>query len=352
MMNGYGDGFQYCNSSLYEVIECQKSLMLDFKSEILLLLIMGIGVLGLCFFFMVPFCYSVIKIENDFWNNLRKKAVRNYSEMKQALLERLRSVHSYHEFLYSNRIPSRLIFNFKNYWKFIWRFFIYFIAVIAFSVINIIYLYENCTNYLAYRPEVLLELIRTKILINTLAISASNLQYDVIGFPLNDLLNIHNYQNSLTIFQDSISELRDSIVLLRSPKYQPILSNNFQTIYYENDRQSLPYFNYWDYGAYAAEEEIINTSYMIANIDLSKGDTYWNWVLNLTFLRTNYETFISEADSYSQSVIEGQLNLIVAAFFIFAVISIIIYFALCFVFFKSEKKYLQKINSMMSIMPV
>ncbi|CAG9311190.1 unnamed protein product [Blepharisma stoltei] len=348
-MTGYGYGYQYINSSLYEVMDCQKSLMLEFKSEMFILLILGIGVLGLCFFVMIPFCYSVIKIENDLWNNLRRKTFRNYSEMKQALLERLKSVHSQPEILFSNRIPNKTLFNFKNYWKYIWRIWVYFLIVIAFSVINITYLYEDCTNYLAYRPDILREIIQTKIYINTLAISASDLQDTVTGVPLNSFFTIHNYPYIATLFQNSISSLRASKLVLRNPKFSPILSSDFKKMYYEDDSQ--PYTHYLDYGTYVAEEEQIDYGYIIANLNVTNNAWRW-WYYNMTLFRANYDKYVDIIDSYSQKVIEDQVSIIVTAFSIFVAISIVVYFLLYFVFFKNEKKYLQKINSMMNIMPV
>ncbi|CAG9311192.1 unnamed protein product [Blepharisma stoltei] len=348
-MAGFGYGYQYCNSSLYEIIDCQKSLMLDFKSVMLILLILGIGVLVLCFLVMIPFCYSVIKIENNLWSNLRKKAYRNFSEMKQSLLERLRNVHSQPELLTNNRNPDNTRFFFKNYWKYIWRICIYFIVVIAFSLLNITYFYENCTNYLAYRPEVLREIIRTKIYINTLAVSASDMQDYMAGIPLNYFFDIHNYPNTQINFQKSISELRDSRSTLRNPKYSPILSNDFKTMYYENDSQ--PYTHYLDYGTYVAEEEQIDYGYIIAHLNVTNDAWRW-WYYNMTLFRANYDKYANIIDSYSQKVIDDQVSIIVTAFSIFVAISIVVYFLLYFVFFKNEKKYLQKINSMMRIMPV
>ncbi|CAG9311189.1 unnamed protein product [Blepharisma stoltei] len=349
-MNGYGDGFQYINKSLYEIMDCQKSLMLDFKSEVFVLLILGIGVLGLCLIVMIPFCYSVVTIENNFWNNLRKKAFQNYSEMKQTLLERLRNIHAQPDILSSSKNPSKKIFSFKNYWKYIWRICIYFIIVTGFSLINITYLYENCSNYLTYRPEVIRELIRTKILINTFIIAASDLQYYVLGFPLDYLFNTHNYKNSFAIFEQSVVSIGDSRLTLRNPKYSPILSNDFKKAYYKSDSQ--PYTHYLDYGGYAAEEELINAGYQVASINVNNDATYRNWIYNMTLFRKNYDKYVDEINNYSQSVIEHQMNIIIAAFSIFVVASIIIYFILYFLFFKNEKKYLQKINSMIKFMPV
>ncbi|CAG9311181.1 unnamed protein product [Blepharisma stoltei] len=336
MMNGYGDGFQYINSSLYEVMNCQKSLMLDFKSEMLALLILGIWVLSLCLCFMVPFGYSLIKIENDLWNNLRKKAFQNYSELKHSLLGRLKSVYSEPEILISNKSPSKTIVNFKNYWKYIWRIFIYFMMVEAFSLINITYLYENCTNYLAYRPEVIRELIGTKIVLNAFIIATTDLQYDVVGFPLNYLMSMHNYPNNQETFQNSISWLKDAKLILRNPKYRPILSNNYEKMIYESDGQ--PYTHYLDYGAYSAEQELINSGYLIADFDVTGEDTYRNWVYNITLSRNNYDKYISEIDTYSHSVIEDQVNIIVGAFYMFLILSHRFWYILCFISYFSKMK--------------
>ncbi|CAG9311171.1 unnamed protein product [Blepharisma stoltei] len=347
--NGYGEAFEYCNSSLYEVMDCQKVIMSDFKSEMFILLILGIGVLALCACAMIPFWYSTVKIESDLWNNLRKKVYEHYFELKQSLVERLKCIHSQPEIMLIVGNPSKKRFNFKNYWKYIWRIFVYFIVVTMFSIINITYLYEKCTDYLSYRPEIMKEIIRGQILQNALAIWATNSQLEHWGIPLtNNLPNEYPLMNSGSSFQNDVVKLERSKLVLRDPKYFPILSEKFITRFFKRENKSGWY--YFNLGAYAAEDIIKFDSYVVTYSNMLV-DFWLFWVLNIEVLTINYGELADEIDGYSQSVIEDQVNIILAAFSIFAASSIFIYFALYFIFFRKEKEYLQKINSMMKIIP-
>ncbi|CAG9311172.1 unnamed protein product [Blepharisma stoltei] len=347
--NGYGEAFEYCNSSLYEVLDCQKVIMSNFKSEMFIFLILGIGALALCFCFMMPFWYSTVKIESELWNNLRKKAYEHYFELKESLLERLKCIHSLPEILLSNENPSKKHFNFRNYWKFIWRLILYFIIVSMFSIVNITYLYEKCTNYLSYRPEILKEIIRGQILQNSIAIWATNSQFEHWGIPLTNILPT-NYplMNSLSAFQHDLAKLERSKLVLRDPKYLPILSENFKKSFFESENESDHY--YFDYGAYAAEDIIKFDSYWITYSN-NLPDFWLIWALNIEVLTINYGDLADGIDGYSQGVIDDQVTVIEAAFAVFTISSVFIYFSLYFIFFRKEKQYLQKINSMMKIIP-
>ncbi|CAG9311177.1 unnamed protein product [Blepharisma stoltei] len=349
VINGYGIGFEYCNTSLYEIMECQKSINSGFKYDMFFLLILGIGVLALCVCIMIPFCWSTIQIENDFWGNLRRKVYDNHAELRNGLLERLRFVHSQSEIFISNRNHSKKRFNFRNSWKYIWRICIYFIIVTAFSIVNITYLYEKCTNYLSYRPEMMKELIRTKILQNTFAIWSSELLFHNWGFPpLNKYLQSYPFVDPIIEFQETLSDLEDSKKLLRNPKYSPILSDDFKKKLYENNYQV--YTNYLTFGSYSAEEVLLQDGYLVAFSNIIT-DFWVNWIFGIVYLNTSYDELANEMDSDSQKVIDAQVAIIVWAFILFIITSVTIYFSFYYVFFRKEKQYLQKINSIMKIIP-
>ncbi|CAG9311161.1 unnamed protein product [Blepharisma stoltei] len=95
LFNGYGEALNYCNKSLIDIIDCQQSMVSDFKSQMTFFLILGPVVLAVCILLILPFYFSIFKIENNLWNNIRKYAFKNYSELKQTILERLKDIHSH-----------------------------------------------------------------------------------------------------------------------------------------------------------------------------------------------------------------------------------------------------------------
>ncbi|CAG9311212.1 unnamed protein product [Blepharisma stoltei] len=347
-LNNFGEVTRYCNNSLYQVIDCQKSMMLDFKTEVYILLILGVGVLALCICAMVPFCYSTINYEDELWNNLRKKAYENYSELKQNLLERIKRVHCQPEILVNHRKPSNNKANFKSYYKYVWRISIYFIAVTAFSIANIAFLYEKCTDYLSYRPDIMKEMINRQILQNSIMTWTTLSQFETLGIPLVDeFVNLYPYMNSSSEFQKVLSLIEQSKVNLRNPKYLPILSDSFKNVFYKKDSYYIDYFNY---GTSPGEELLLRESYFYAYSNLFP-DLWIDWLIDFSILNTRYGELANEIDQHSQSVIEAQVNAIVATFVFFAASSIAIYFLLYFAFFKKEKECLGRISSIMKLMP-
>ncbi|CAG9311213.1 unnamed protein product [Blepharisma stoltei] len=349
IINGYGEAFRHCNSSLHEVIECQSSIMSDFKAEMRLLLLLGICVLALCSCAIIPFGYSAIKYESKLWNNLRKKVYDNYSELKQSLLERIKNTHLQHEVLLSNKKSTKKSFYFRNYWKYIWRISVYALIATMFSVTSITYLYEKCTDYLTYRPEVMKELIYEQILQNSLVIWTMNSQFEIWGVPLvYRYPNAYPFMDSIAEFEEFMPKLGHSKLVLRNSKYLPILSTKFRKIFYEHiDNSPIDYF---EFGAYTAQEMVKIDSYLLAYTDQDPL-LLLNWVFYIVTLSDSYDMLIDEIDLYSQTIIEDQMAIIIGTFVVFAICSILIYFTLYFVFFKKEKLYLQKIRSIMKIVP-
>ncbi|CAG9311173.1 unnamed protein product [Blepharisma stoltei] len=323
--------------------------MSGFKDQIFIFLMLGIGVLGLCVCIMIPFWYSTVKIESDLWNNLRTNVYEHYFELKQSLIDRLKCIHSQNEISISKNNPSNKSFTYKNYWKYIWRIFVYFIVVALFSIINIAYLYKKCTDYLSYRPEIIKELIRGQFFLNLIAIASTNSQLERWGLPLaNYIPNEYFLVNSLPTFQNYIKNVERSRLILRDHKYLPILSEKFKRLFFEQEND--PNWYYFDYGAFAAEDIINFDSYSVTYSNLDTN--FWLfWIVNLEESARTYRDFSIEIDGYSQSVIEDQVKIITMAFVVFAMSSGFIYFLLYFQFFRKEKHYLRKINSIMKIIP-
>ncbi|CAG9311210.1 unnamed protein product [Blepharisma stoltei] len=325
--------------------------MSEFKAEVQLLLLLGIGVFALCACAMIPFGYLAIKYESNLWNNLRKKVYDRYPDLKQLLLERIKNTHLQPEILLNDKNLTKKTFYFKNYWKYIWRISVCALIVILFSVINITYLYEKCTEYLTYRPEVMKELIYEQILQNSLVIWTMNSQFELWGWPWITLAykfqNEYPFKNSLTQYQEIMPKLSHSKLVLRNSKYLSILSNKFRTIFYEHANSTDDYFKY---GAYSAQEIAKLDSDLFAHSD-EKALDLLTWIWYITMLSNSYDGLIDETDQYSQSVIENQLANIVGTFIVFALCCVLIYFSLYFVFFKKEKLYLQRIKSMTKILP-
>ncbi|CAG9323948.1 unnamed protein product [Blepharisma stoltei] len=312
-------------------------------------LIVGIAVLAACIIVMAPFCHAAIKIENNLWNNLRKNVHKNYFELIQSSLERLKKVHSQAEDIPYNRNPSKIPFNFKKYWKYLWRISLYLIVILLFSIINITYLYENCSQTLAHRPEVIRELINMQILYVTLGIWASEAAIETVGISLkNQIPYSYPFRNSLASMTDAMLRIKYSQSIIRNSKYSHILSKKFDKIFFEKADDST-----WDefaYGLYSAGEMTLFHADFVSD-SFSEFSQLSRFMLIINDLDLSFNGLISEIDQYSQSVIDGQISVIIGVLGVFIIISFIMYFGIYLSFFVGEKKYLRKINSLMEIIP-
>ncbi|CAG9311147.1 unnamed protein product [Blepharisma stoltei] len=349
ILNGYGEALHYANASFYDIIDCQKSLMSDFKIQMIVLLSLGAFVLCLCMVIIIPFYISIFKIENELWNSVRKNAYDCYFDLKQIILERLRDVHSQPEIALNDRHISKNPYPFKSYWKYIWRVLIYMAAVLLFSIINITTLYEKCTDYLVYRPELLKNLINLQILYTSLSIWTNEVAMEGYGvlmayqFP-----TAYPFENSVTIFNEIISKIKYSTSVIKKNKYSSFVSEDFDKILYEKSTD----FNadIFRLGVFMAKENIINEAYLIAN-DFASSDIWTSLMSALQELDVRYDIFIDEIDKYSKSVIDDQMQIIVMNLALFIFFSLAFYLGFYLVFFWSEKKYLKRIYSVMEIIP-
>ncbi|CAG9323960.1 unnamed protein product [Blepharisma stoltei] len=349
LLNGYGDAFHYCNISLYKIIECQQSGISDFKTKMLIYLVLGIAVLGACVLIMAPFCYSTLKIENNLWNSIRKSAYTHYSELVQTITERLTIIHHQTEIPLNGKKLSKNAFNFKNYRKYAWRIFIYFIIVFAFSIINMSYFYKKCAEYLSYRPEVIRELINMQTLYTSLAIWTSEAAGEYTGTAAKYILYYaYPFVDSKAAMQIAIDKINYSEIVLRDTKNSPILSKQFNQLYYENVN-NYPYADF-GYGVYSAGEITMYEATAIF-YELSDYAAWTKFIFVATSIDHYYSQMIDEVNSYSKSIIDSQIHLIMAILIVFIVISLTMYFGMYLRFFRKEKQYLTKINSVMKIMP-
>ncbi|CAG9323969.1 unnamed protein product [Blepharisma stoltei] len=350
VLNGYGEAFEYSYNSLYDVISCQKSAILNFKTEIFSLLLLGVLLLSLGIFIMAPFCYAVIKTENILWNNTRKFAYKYYKDLKQSCLSRLSNIHSQPETEANSQPRSNKPLIFKSYWKYIWRIGLFSLTTSIFCIINITYFYEKCAEYVYNRPEVTEALINSQVLFTTLSTWTTEAGMKNSIFSLSKQLTygcpFGDPENNL---EDVIFRIKKSQKAFRDSKYSSILPESFKKPFFEYDGDCE--VDVHRYGIHAGGELSILDAYLIAQFEGNSMNEWLPLMYSLQELDGDYNIFIKEYNQYSQNVIDDEMNIIIGVLAIYIITSIIMYLSLYLVFFRSEKKYLMKINSMLQIMP-
>ncbi|CAG9311163.1 unnamed protein product [Blepharisma stoltei] len=349
LFNGYGEALHYCNKALTDIIDCQQSMVNDFKSQMTFFLILGPAVLVICILLILPFYFSIFKIENNLWNNIRKYAFKNYSELKQTILGRLKNVHSHSKTLFSTEKHSMSAYSFKSYWRYAWRTLVYLAAVILFCLININYLYKNCSQYLEKRPEIIRDLIQTQILYTSLGVWSTQSSTEMYGYPLWTTFPIAcPFHHSEPVIMGIISSIENTNLALRNSKFSPILSQNFKVLFYENAEEIAS--DYFAFGIYSAQKLWVFDNYIEA-FTISTAEFWIVIVEHLQYIDDFYSSSLDEIDKYSQSAIDNQMSIIAAALIIFIFSSFTVYFGFYLQFFRNEKKYMRKINSILKIMP-
>ncbi|CAG9329237.1 unnamed protein product [Blepharisma stoltei] len=345
LLNGYGEAFQYCNRSLFEIVECQKSMVDDFEIKIYTLLGLGPTVLVLCVCLLLPFYYSVVKIENTLWNTLRAKSYAHYSELKQNLIERLKNIHSEPEIMAFDQKLSKDRRELKSLWKYIWRACLLVLAVIIFSIVNITYLYDKCADYLYYRPVFIREVINQQMLYTGLDIWATESAADNYGAPTSNIFpSLYPFRTSISQFQKVKSRLEYSDSTIIKQKFSSILSKKFKEMYYEN----LDGSETFAFGLYPSKEIFEFDSYLTADLPIPVDQ--WLRMMSISReLNSYYSMLIEDIDKYSKKLIDNQILIIIATLAIFILSLFVLYFGFYLTFFRSEKKYLQKIDAIINI---
>ncbi|CAG9311150.1 unnamed protein product [Blepharisma stoltei] len=115
---------------------------------------------------------------------------------------------------------------------------------------------------------------------------------------------------------------------------------------------STPFFSdFFAFGVYSAQGLWIFDAY-IEGYGEGNVDFWIIWIENLKLIDEFFDKATTDdIDKYSQSVIDDQMVIIEAALFIFIAFSFVAYFGFSLLFFRNEKKYLQKIYSIQQIMP-
>ncbi|CAG9331222.1 unnamed protein product [Blepharisma stoltei] len=355
-LNGFGNAFHYCNSSLYELIDCEVSNINDLAAKIYLLSGLGFGVLCVCTVAMLPFYFSIDKMKNIFWNYIKQKAYEFYFDLRQACSDRLASIHGQIESIYSNSATSSMSkeAKFKKRWKSSWKVLIYFAISFFFFLFNLLYLYENCTELLSLRPKLIRELINMQLLHKGLAAWSSEISAGLINrslvmyFPSN-----YAFKNANINFKQIMSQINYSKKQLRDHDYVKLLTSDYISNFYEEINSSN---NVLSYGAYSAGDMMAFDAYYLSySIDIGVLDLLSIWfqfVFTSIDLSNEYETLISLADDESQAQIQTQLGYIIITLAIYAVVTIILYFGFYIPFLRWERKRLVKMQNISNIIPI
>ncbi|CAG9323975.1 unnamed protein product [Blepharisma stoltei] len=349
-LNGYGEAFNYCNNSLYDVTGCKKSEISGLKSEMFALLIIGIAAMAIGICIMTPFCYFAIKTENMLWNNIRKNAYKHYHKLKKLCFKRLANVHFQLELADHEETRYKKRLNFKNYWKYIWRASLFFIITSLFCLLNIFIFYEKCAEYLYCRPEIIKSLIHSQVFITSLSIWTSETGLYTTDYSLQNMLPFAlPFSDSNIKLRDIISLTKHSLTSLRSTQCKSIFSKSYTEELYEYQKDGD--IQEHTYGVYGAEEVAMLDAYYIAYYENASVEDWLKFIVQLQKMNDKYDEFIDENNQHSQNLIDDQISTIIIFLVLFVGLSFGMYMGLYLTFFRREKKYLRKINSMLKLMP-
>ncbi|CAG9311146.1 unnamed protein product [Blepharisma stoltei] len=349
LLNGYGIALDYCYNSFNDIIDCQKSAIGGFKTHMTVLLSSGPIVLLVCILLISPAFYTMFKIENELWCDVRKNAYKSYFDHKQTILDRLRDVHFEENITFSDQKPSKKICRFYSYWKYAWRITVVQVAVYSFCLINILYLYDLCLEYLSNRPEAIQNLIKAQILYVNLGIWTIQAAANTWGFPLCvQFPSACPFYQADTKIDEIIFSIQSIRLALRNPKYSNVLSQKFKNLLYEDNQEISK--DFFRFGAYSAQEHLTLEVYTQA-YKINPPADLLNFVWNTLYIADFYDSAVTEIDDYSKSLIDNQMTIIAYSLVAFILSSFAAYIGIYLTFFINEKKYLQKINSILKMIP-
>ncbi|CAG9323967.1 unnamed protein product [Blepharisma stoltei] len=349
-LNGLSQIFNYCNSSLYTFTDCIMNNSKELESWMNILLVVGFANLVICLVITMFFARYSIIAENNLWNKIKKNASKNYEHLKKNYFDRLSEMHGQNNILFSDTKKISEIGNFKNHWKYFWRNSVYFILALAFFLVNYLYLYQNCVEYLHLRPSLLRTIINSQVLYKSLIVWTSEFSISTtpIALPIY-LSGVYPFSNELSCLNNVISSLLNSEREIRNKKYSPLLSDKFSEVFYENTRNIA---KIGDYGVYTAGALLPFEAYYL---DFSGLDNYlevwFKLVKEINALDSEYDLLVDLADKDSQNAIMQQLRWIAITLGIFIVCSWILYFVFYLPFLLKEQKKLENMTLIAKLIP-
>ncbi|CAG9330076.1 unnamed protein product [Blepharisma stoltei] len=350
-LNGYGRTFEYCNASLYDLVDCQINHVDNLSGDINTLLIAGFAILCICVGVMIIFYLAADIMKNTFWNHIKSQAYEFYYDLKQSCLDRLISIHGQTD-NNSDAISGRTSKNgdFKDRWIYSWRVIVYFLFSLFFFLLEYTYLYQNCAYLLKLRPEFMRELIDIQLQYKSLSIWSGETLARYSPASLSALTpQQYLFSDYNIIINREISKINCSKQLIRKNKYLDFLSSDFLVQFYETLSLSNPILSY---GTYAAGNLVIfETYYLDYSGDLDAFNIFINLMLTLEDINNEHDTLISLADQESYDSIQNEVRMIIIALVFYALGSVFLYAGFYVPFLKGERKKMNKMQKISNMIP-
>ncbi|CAG9336109.1 unnamed protein product [Blepharisma stoltei] len=156
------------------------------------------------------------------------------------------------------------------------------------------------------------------------------------------------FSQSDTNLSEILTNIQITALALRNPKFSDILSQEFKDLLYKNNPEFSK--DCFAFGTYSAQNSLTFEMHAHAYVSSPPAELL-TFMWDTLYIADFYDRSVAEIDDYSKSVINNQMSIIANSLTGFILCTFVAYIGFYLPFFKYEKKYLQKINSILKIIP-
>lgn len=200
------------------------------------------------------------------------------------------------------------------------------------------------------RPELIKNLIHAEILYKSLSVWSSEMTGIGAPFELNKIFGYNfEFEDPNINFNSVVARIDDFKEIIRNDKFENLLGDDFLDYYYVNSVYNTIQ------GTYTSSNVIRFEAFYLAFGQYPDSDLVPVWAYVTTYLnkiQKEYEFLTDLADKNSQDVIDKKLSLIITAFMIYGLSTILLYLGLYLPFLKKERLKFHKMLAISKIIPM
>jgi hypothetical protein len=352
--NCLGMTLQILKQAINDLVECEQGRVQNLALLENYLLLGGTVILGICYLLILLLLLTIDKPLNTLWEYVQIKAILNYGEVKQTLIERLVSYHQESETAETEtqlvNLKSRQPIYFRHSLRYILRFSVLFAIGAIFYTVTIYVFFDEIQKYLLYRPLLSSLLLIRRIQISELMFYTleNEMQITVAGLS-NEFPLFSGFNTPPNMVNELISEMGKSRALLTSPGCERLMSSSvWESIF----QQLNGYQNFMQLGSYAGTTFLIQQSYVIVfNGAVDSVRSIFNYFSNVTEFITFSVVISDKINQDSSDIIILQLNKLIYFTAFSCLLLVVMYFTYFYPFLNSEIKAVKIITQVLTMLP-
>jgi hypothetical protein len=349
MSNSFGKASMFIKNVLDKVVQSQVAHAVQLSSINLYIIIIGMGIQGICLLSIIPFILFVQNRMNLLWNLIKNYSKKDSDSLGNSAISRLEVFHSTKYYDIHEIEISKTPIHFNYIIKYVLTLSIFLVIGSIFYLVSNYIFYSKFNSLLASRPKLLNNLIQVRLLSIELEFWISS----VLGKDYQDFTTL--YPDYMPINNDYMTEINnkadlliDNAQALLNPDYLQLIGTDLFDSYFVGSTSNIGILRYSNYPAI---QNLIFESYFLLRDSLTdiKGD-FTASCNNFETLGMQTELFLQKVYFYSKNFVIEYLQYFTISSCLFSGLLLILYFIFYYSFFRLEEEKTKSINFISKIM--